>query len=150
MILLPSPAAGRGVGGEDTSGEARLLLLEGGPSPENVTGALRRFRPDLVLLVDAALMGLPPGAVRWLDWQDIDGVSASTHTLPLRLVAMYLTQELGCQVGLLGIEPLGTTFGEPLTPKVRTAVSRTARTLADLLDTIKPSAAVPEQGSPSA
>jgi hydrogenase 3 maturation protease len=119
----------RSSGSEDGG---HLLLLEGGPSPENVTGALRRFEPDLVLLVDAALMGLEPGAVRWLDWQESDGVSASTHTLPLRLVATFLTQELGCQVGLLGIEPAGTTFGDPISPPVRAAVSRTARALARL------------------
>ena len=50
-------------------GQPDSLILETGPVPENFTGPLRRFAPDLVLLVDAALMGEPAGAVRWLDWK---------------------------------------------------------------------------------
>jgi hydrogenase 3 maturation protease len=34
-----------------------VLVVEGGSAPENHTGPLRRFAPDLVLLVDTAQMG---------------------------------------------------------------------------------------------
>ncbi len=64
-----------------------LLAVQGGPAPENFTGTLRRFGPDLVLMVDAALMDLEPGKTGWLSWQDTTGFSASTHTLPLHLLA---------------------------------------------------------------
>ena len=40
--------------------------MEAGPAPENFTGPLRRFRPDLVLLVDAAQMDAEPGTIGWL------------------------------------------------------------------------------------
>src|SRR6478736_4064730 len=33
-----------------------LLIIEAGHAPENTTGELRRFAPDLVLIIDAADM----------------------------------------------------------------------------------------------
>ena len=95
-----------------------LLVIEAGPAPENCTGALRRFCPDLVVLIDAAQMGLEPGSVRWLAWLDSTGISASTHSLPLHLVGSYLRYELGCEIGLIGIQPLSTEIGEAPSPVV--------------------------------
>ncbi|HBX68619.1 MAG TPA: hypothetical protein DEH25_04360 [Chloroflexi bacterium] len=110
-----------------------LLALETGPAPENFTGSLRRFKPDLVLLVDAAQMNTAPGEVRWLDWGNLTGISASTHTMPLNIVVAYLTVELGCQAGFLGIQPVGNAVGAALSPKVQKAVESTVKTLIEVL-----------------
>ncbi len=110
-----------------------VLILEAGLAPENVTGAVRRFAPDLVLLVDAADMGEAPGTIRWLDWQDTTGVSGATHALPPSMVAQYLTSELGCAVALIGIQRQDNTFGAPLTPAVRRAVRTVSTGLSALL-----------------
>jgi hydrogenase 3 maturation protease len=110
-----------------------LLAVEGGPAPENFTGTLRRYGPDLVLLVDAALMGLEPGRTGWLSWQDTTGFSASTHTLPLHLLAGYLTAELDCEVALLGIQPAQTQVGAPLSPEVREASEGVAKSIIEIL-----------------
>ena len=111
----------------------RVLLIEAGPSPENVTGRLRRFGPSIVVLVDAALMGEPPGTIRCLDPIGTDGLSASSHTLPPRLVAGFLARELGCDLCLLGIEPVRTDFLASPSPAVRLGVNRAVRCLAGLL-----------------
>lgn len=104
--------------------DPRFLVLEAGPAPENFTGLLRRFRPDLLVFIDSALMDERAGAVRWLSWKESEGVSASTHTLPLHIVASYLTAELGCTIGLIGIQP-GQTFADaPLTPPVQAAADQ--------------------------
>ena len=108
------------------AGKDRLLALEAGPAPENFTGKLRSFHPDLVLFVDAAFMDSAPGTIRWLDWQDAQGFSASTHTLPLHILACYLTQEMGCEVGLIGIQPQQTFTDSPLTQDVLKAVKQVA------------------------
>jgi hydrogenase 3 maturation protease len=100
----------------------RLLVIDAGPAPENTTGSLRAFRPALVLLIDAAQMNEEPGTVRWLDWREITGLSASTHTLPLHMLSMYLTAELGCEVAVIGIQPFGNLFDAPLSPVVQQAV----------------------------
>lgn len=101
----------------------RLLVLEAGPAPENVTGVLRRFKPELVLLVDAADLGETPGTVRWLSADDVEGLSATTHTMPLSMLAHYLEQELGCQVYLIGIQPGQNGIGQPLSAAVERAVA---------------------------
>lgn len=115
-----------------------LLVIEAGAAPENCCGLLFRFRPDLVLFVDAAQMGAEPGTVRWLTWDligsdDAAGFNVSTHTLPLPILANYLTVELGCPVALLGIQPADITMGDSLSPVVALAVEATARALVDHL-----------------
>lgn len=109
-----------------------LLVLDAGPAPENQTGPLRRFAPDLVILVDAARMAEPPGTVRWLPWEQTVGLPGSTHTLPASLLARYLTAELACEVALLGIQPLDIEIGRMSAP-VAQAVADVSAGLAALL-----------------
>jgi hydrogenase 3 maturation protease len=110
-----------------------LLILEAAHAPENCTGAIRRFAPDLVILADAAAMGDPPGTIRWLDWRDAAGLSASTHSLPPSMVARYLATELACEVALIGIQVQDTTLGAPVSAPVRRAIRTVTQGLAMLL-----------------
>lgn len=95
-----------------------LLIIEGATAPENFTGSLRRFGPQRVLLVDCAEMQAEVGEIAWLSWEQIDGLSGSTHTLPPTVLAKYLLAELGCSVALIGIQPGTTDFDAPMTPAV--------------------------------
>jgi hydrogenase maturation protease HycI len=104
----------------------QLLVVEGGPAPENHTGLLRRFQPNLVVLVDAAEMDEEPGTVRWLSWEAAVGLSASTHTTPPSMLARFLVETLGCAVILVGIQPYNTGFEAPMTDAVAAAVSEVA------------------------
>jgi hydrogenase 3 maturation protease len=113
------------------STEERLILCAG-PAPENCTGALRRFEPDLVLMIDAAQMDEGPGTVQLISCQDVTGIGASTHTLPLHILAKYLTSELGCEITLLGIQPAFVEFGE-MSPLMLKVVPAIAQRLAILL-----------------
>lgn len=106
------------------AGHDSVLILEGGTAPENVTGALRYFRPHLVLLADAAQFNAPPGTVRWLDWRAAAGFGASTHAGSLSMVGQYLSAQLGCEVALLGIQMGDNALGAPLTREVMLAVEK--------------------------
>lgn len=110
-----------------------LLVVEAAHAPENCTGAIRRFAPDLVILVDAAEMGDPPGTVRWLDWREAVGLNTSTHTLPPSMVARYLAAELSCEVALIGIQVQDTSLGAGISPPVRHAIRTVTHGLAALL-----------------
>lgn len=110
-----------------------VCIVEAGAAPENFTGRLRRFDPDLVLLIDAAQMNEPIGAVRWIDWRDTSGLSASTHTLPLHVLAEFLVNELDCEVALIGIQPRDTAIAVSLSPDVQRAVDEVARALQAML-----------------
>ena len=102
-------------------GTSSVLVLDGGPAPENQTGPLRRHRPALVVLVDAAHMGAEPGTLKWLAWEETHGMTSS-HTLPPHFLARYLEAVVCCEVFLLGIEPTDTTIDAPLSPTVQKAV----------------------------
>jgi hydrogenase 3 maturation protease len=106
-----------------------ILVIDAGLAPENFSGKLRSFGPQLVILIDAALMDAEPGEIRWLAWQAAAGQSASTHTLPLSMFSSFITRELGCQVALLGVQPLQTGPGYPVSLPVRNAVRRLTRGL---------------------
>ncbi len=108
-------------------GNEHFLVLDGGPAPENLTGKLRKFHPDLVLFVDAAHLDQPPGTMAWIPVEAIDGMSASSHSLPLSLLAQYLTLEMGCKVAVLGIQPDQNEVGEEMSPAVREAVITVTR-----------------------
>lgn len=110
-----------------------VLVVEAGPVAENASGSLRRFRPDVVILLDAAWFGGQPGEIRGLDWHEADGFSASTHTLPLSVFARYLESEFGCTVLLLAVQAGSVEFGEPASPAVKRAVRSLARGLEEIL-----------------
>jgi hydrogenase 3 maturation protease len=99
-----------------------VLIIEAGHAPENTTAELRKFAPDLVLIVDAAEMGERPGTVQWIPEEAIAGMSASTHSLPLSMLARYLTLDLGCTVTLLGIQPGSNEIGDDLSAEVSQAI----------------------------
>ncbi len=109
------------------------LILDAGTAPENFTGPLRRFRPDLVLLVDAAHLSAEPGTVAWIDWQETDGLGGSTHTLPPSVLARFLVQELSCRLALLVVQPAQLQFGAPLSPEVAAAATSVVEALAGAL-----------------
>ncbi len=96
--------------------------IDGGQTPENDLGLLRRLAPKRLLLVDAAAMGLEPGAIRRLRAADVASQSfITTHALPIT----YLLSELEsiCQeVVFLGIQPSGTGFFDPVHARVLAAV----------------------------
>jgi hydrogenase maturation protease HycI len=118
-----------------------VLLCDACSAPENITGTLRRFQPDAILLIDAVQMYAPPGAVRLLEVDDTTGYPSSTHTLPLTVFAHYLHIELNCATALLGIQPVDLSFGASLTPPVRASKNRVAHALLSLLTQNFPSKA---------
>jgi hydrogenase 3 maturation protease len=110
---------------DDTLGRmTHLLVIEGGPAPENHTGKIRAFKPDAVVLVDAANLDEPPGATRWISLDEIDGMSASSHSLPLSMLGSFLNSEMGCEVLVLGIQPAQNEFDAHVSPAVQAAVDQ--------------------------
>ena len=98
------------------------LVVEAGLAPENFSGTLRRFQPDLVILIDAADLGQSAGSVACLDWREACGFSVSTHSLPLNMLSAFLVSELDCLVIVLGIQPVQMGMGQPLSREVKLAV----------------------------
>lgn len=105
-----------------------IIAIDTGPAPENYTSIIRQNKPEQLILIDAAHMGLPPGSVRLLSSDKITTVSFSTHSMPLSAFVSYVAEFCG-QVCIIGIQPEGTTIGD----KLSDAVQKSGDNLADLI-----------------
>jgi hydrogenase 3 maturation protease len=76
-----------------------------GTVPESITGSLRVFSPQHVILFDVADFGSPPGTVTIVDPHQIALTQVSTHTLPLSVVMEFIRKDIDAEVTLLGIQP---------------------------------------------
>ena len=109
------------------------LGIDAGPAPENAGAALRSYVPDAIVVIDAAFLDLPPGSTACLDAAAISGMSASTHTLPLDVIAAFWETEFNCPVYFFGIQPAGTAFDTAMSPQVAAAGRALALALAEAL-----------------
>jgi hydrogenase 3 maturation protease len=104
-------------------------IIDGGQMPEDFLAVIRRKSPDILLLVDAADMGLEPGAIRTLDEDSVaTDFMVTTHSLPITFLLKELKESCG-QVVFLGIQPAQMEFFGALTPEVDQAVQRIYRSL---------------------
>ncbi len=111
------PAVARALDGVDG-----WLAIDCGTALENASGIVVREEPDLLVIVDAARMGLPPGSIRRLPIDSTDRMLASTHGLPLSFVIERLGSAVHDTV-LIGIEPEDLGFGEGISEQVSEAAA---------------------------
>ncbi|MCL1906303.1 MAG: hydrogenase 3 maturation endopeptidase HyCI [Clostridiales bacterium] len=110
--------------------QAEVLLIAASSAPENFTGVIGDFAPELLLAVDAARLGLEPGKVALLEKEELCGAGFSTHMLPFSIMLQYLYSRGLANVLLLGIEPQNTEFGLEISLPVQRAVAEIADFLA--------------------
>lgn len=113
-----------------------VLVMDAGTAPENVTGALRKFAPDWVILIDAVDLGRPPGTVEWLALDAVEGMDAFTHGLPPAVFSKFLVTELNCRVGLIGIQPNSLTFDQPASAAVTASIRKVAAGIRRVLNSL--------------
>jgi len=94
------------------------IVIDTSSAPENYTSIIRKNKPQQLILVDAAHMGLPPGSIRLLSPDRISTVSFSTHSMPLSAFVSYVREFCG-QTFVIGIQPEQTTIGDKLSDIVQ-------------------------------
>lgn len=95
-------------------------------SLENVWGKLEKAEPEKLVIVDAAEMGLPPGAIRRLPLEKTAEMLGSTHGLPLSFLLSLVPVP---EIVMIGIQPKEYGVGEGLSPEVRAAADFLIRLL---------------------
>ena len=70
-------------------------------------------------------------------YRAIDGMSASTHSLPLSMLARYLTLELNCKAILSGIQPRSNDVGGSVSQEVLQAVDEVMQGLVETIAAIQ-------------
>ena len=102
-----------------------VVLIECETVPESYLQEIVELKPSHLLLVDAAVLGLKPGEVRFINpEQVVDFPAITTHVLPLRIFCEYITGTTAAKIGLLLIQPGKVEFGEGLTPEVTAAAEK--------------------------
>ncbi|MCX6559818.1 MAG: hydrogenase 3 maturation endopeptidase HyCI [Candidatus Aminicenantes bacterium] len=99
-----------------------VLIIDGRETPESQTGRIRRFGPELTIIIDAAIGGRTPGTIFIVEREKIADEGVSTHTISLLYLVRYLEESIDSQVIVLGIEPSSLELGSPMSPEVRQAV----------------------------
>jgi hydrogenase 3 maturation protease len=88
-----------------------------GTVPENYTRMIRETHPEILLLVDAALMNLSPGSIRIIPRERVADAGIGTHQLPLDALCDVVSPYCGCIV-IIGIQPGIVEIGEEMTRPV--------------------------------
>jgi hydrogenase 3 maturation protease len=105
-----------------------IMAIDVGTAPESYTSVIRRHRPDLLILIDAADMGLTPGVLREIKPEKISILSFSTHNIPLSTFISYVEEFCG-EILLVGVQPEQTGIGNGLSKAVRRSVKKLAETI---------------------
>jgi hydrogenase 3 maturation protease len=103
---------------------AGLPALDGGTAPENLTGAIRAVAPELLIVADAAGLGLPVGALRLLPGEALSSAATGTHDPGLGLMLRFLQEELCFSTRLLAVQPGRCELGTAPGPEVQAALER--------------------------
>jgi hydrogenase 3 maturation protease len=101
----------------------KIMTIDAGTAPESYTSVMRQHRPDLLILVDAADMGLPAGALRIITPAKISVLSFTTHSMPLSMFISYVEKFCG-KVVLVGVQPEQTETGQRISDAVRKSVKK--------------------------
>ncbi len=87
--------------------------------PENYIGKVIRYKPEKVVIVDAAEMGLEAGEIRKIPKDKMGMASFSTHSLPLSIFINHVEKNCRAEIVVIGIQPKNM-YGE-MSEEVRKA-----------------------------
>lgn len=119
-----------------TAGFVDVRAFLGHTAPESLTGEIKKFRPTHLLIVDAASMDRAPGEACLFDIEDErEGISFSTHRMPLKILAGYLRQFFPCSIMVLGIQPQTMDFGKKPSKPVQASARAICRLIREVLKT---------------
>lgn len=96
--------------------------------PESYLSLVKKEKPCLVLMVDAAQMGLKPGETRLLSKEHLSSTVMGTHGLPLKQLYEQLEKSTK-EIIFIGIQPQNLCFGEKLSPELSKASRELVETL---------------------
>ena len=114
-----------------------VMLIESETVPENYMDSIIKFHPSHVLLIDAGLLGLKPGNIKFIiasNFLNTSTTPISTHMLPLQIFCRYIQQETNTKLALIIIEPKDTSFGEGLSVEVQDTATQLTDSLLPLLN----------------
>jgi hydrogenase maturation protease len=121
--LRGADAVGTFIAGDLEGLSPRIVSIPAGIHIENVMYAVKRERPDLLILVDAtSCTDLEEGQWDFFPVEELDTLCHTTHSIPLRLIAEYWRRELpALEIRFIGIKIDTARMLADLPPAVETA-----------------------------
>lgn len=114
----------------------KVKVFFGETAPENLTGEIKRYSPTHLVILDAADTSQEPGTISLITPEMINGISFSTHQMPIYVLVDYLKQDLtACSIQIIGIQPKELRFGEPVSKEVKQSVKQVAKALTEAITT---------------
>lgn len=107
---------------EEKSKEEKIKVLTGGTAPENLTGEIKNFNPSHIIIIDAAELGKLPGEYCLFKPEETEGITFSTHSLPLKVMSDYLKEYINAKILILGIQPKTLDFGECVSVEITKSI----------------------------
>ena len=111
----------------------KLKIFLGSTAPENFTGEIIKFKPTHIIIVDSIDIDQKPGTILLIDTNEVDGVSFSTHKMPIKMMADYLFASLECEIIIIGIQSKTLLFGEAVSEEVKKAVKNIIEIIREIL-----------------
>jgi hydrogenase 3 maturation protease len=106
----------------------KIIAIDAGTVPESYSSVIRQNQPDLLILVDAADMGLPPGSTRIIAPEKVSILSFSTHHIPIPIFISYVKEFCG-KVLVIGVQPEETETGVGISKAVRKSMKELAEAI---------------------
>lgn len=111
----------------------KLKVFFGSTAPENLTGEIIKYKPSHIIIVDSVDMEQEPGSLLLIDPQVVEGVSFSTHMLPVKMIVDYFLESLKCEIVIIGIQPKTLEFGETVSEEVKKSTIQIADVISQIL-----------------
>jgi len=109
--------------------KSSIKVINAENAVENYLGIIEEFKPDTVVIIDAADFGGNPGDIKIMGREEIAETTSSTHTFSLPLIIRHISSETGAKCTVIGIQPKTTAFGEELSPEVHNSVLRLTKSI---------------------
>lgn len=110
-----------------------LRLLDAGTTPESIAQTAIDWKPDKIILVDAAHFGGVAGEIRVIPLEAINQATViSTHSFPLSVTFSIVKEDTGAELVVIGVQAKSLDYAEGLSPEVE----RTAAGLAEYFNSL--------------
>ena len=99
-----------------------IPIIDAGDVPENYLGPIETSGADLVLVLDAADLGVNPGELSLIEMDQLKEIWMSTHTANLALLFKVIPEGRRPDAVLVAIQPEQTEAGQGLSRSVESAM----------------------------
>lgn len=99
------------------------LCVNAGTVPGNFTRTIKREKPSVLVIIDAAEMGLRAGEFRRLGKEQANSAFYSTHSLPVSELVSQVEPFVE-EIVLIGVQPKDTGQFSNLSPEARESAAK--------------------------